>query len=88
MVSSPYAHPIVALDGGGILFECNDVPRAMLAHAAPDMARALLANGYVRSSDGLWHTDCCNEQNDGGASCFESCTQARSALAKAGVLNV
>lgn len=60
--------------------------RATLASAAPDMARALLANGYVRHNDGIWHTDCCNEQNDGGASCFESCTQARAALTKAGVL--
>lgn len=60
---------------------------AALISAAPNMARALLANGYVRNmGDGLWHTLACNDQNDGGASCLGSCTQARVALAKAGVL--
>lgn len=63
-----------------------DHPREVLARAAPKMARALLANGYKRASDGLWHSDCCNEQNDGGVSCFESCEKARAALTKAGVL--
>jgi hypothetical protein len=77
---------VVDEDGGrpiqGVTKEVAD-----LYTGAAAMAQALLANGYVRTSwDGLWHTDCCNEQNDGGVSCFASCVQARAALQKAGVL--
>jgi hypothetical protein len=34
--------PVIGLKGGGVLFDCNDATRARGAHAAPDMARALL----------------------------------------------
>lgn len=73
---------------GGILLTVNGTEaHGVLAAAAPDMARALLANGYVRTSgDGLWHTDACNEMNDGGVTCTPSCEQARASLTKAGVI--
>lgn len=66
---------------------CQDVAGwEALFIAASDMAKALLINGYVRTMEGRWHTDACNEMNDGGASCFASCEQARASLIKAGVL--
>lgn len=58
-----------------------------LAAAAPDMARAILRLGYVRrGGDESWHSDICNELNDGSMDCEESCKAAKAALKKAGVL--
>lgn len=65
----------------------DSAARAKLLAAAPELARALLVNGYVRDTgDGQWHADACNHLNDGGPGCFASCEQARAALKKAGVL--
>lgn len=56
--------------------------------AATKLARAMLANGYVRTGvggDGRWHLDMCNELNT-GSDCHQPCELAREALTEAGVL--
>lgn len=75
--TDPESAPVIGLKDGGVLFECNDATRACGAHAAPDMARALLvvlASG-VNSS---WIDDDTGEKVDMQKA-------ARAALVKAGV---
>lgn len=58
---------------------------AELAQAAPEMARALLSQGY--ESNGAWHTAVCWEYTGGEETkCWEACRDVKSALHKAGVL--
>lgn len=65
------------------LDERNDMSeRTLLMAAAPDMARALLAMGAVRG--GEWHDGACLQPTT--SACHVGCSNARTALKKAGVL--
>lgn len=78
--NDPESGPVIGLKDGGVLFECNDKPRATLAHAAPDMARAL--RGLLLFHG---HTDGCPGRLGFGSPCYTHCENARAALKKAGV---
>ena len=58
-------------------------PRARLAAAAPNMARALLAHGQV-DVRGVWHSRKCIALGRESL-CSDECTTDRAALTKAGV---
>lgn len=83
----PESGPVIGLEGGGVLFECNDATRARGAHAAPDMAKALRALGSVSwHKDALqWHLEACWPGVVNGRQCRQDCANARVALTKAGV---
>lgn len=58
--------------------------RTLLIAAAPEMARALLADMSTDAMGDEWHTESCWRTL--GATCLPACETKRAALKKAGVL--